>query len=399
MDNSNLKIVFISNVMNHHTKPIADEIYKKIGSSFIFIETTKADKISEYKGGDESEFQALPYLIKNDGNRKFTNKVKRLCFDADVVLQGASSDKFINKRLKSNKLTFRISEHIFKDYNFFKNEVRRWKYLIRNYKFRDKPLFLLAASAYASNDFSRCKSFEGKCFKWGYFPEIKKSMPIEKDHERIELLWVGRLLSWKHPEVIIWTANYLKKNKINANITVIGEGPLLAKLKKIILEKNLSNFVLFVGRVSSFSVQNYMLTSDVFLFSSDIGEGWGAVLNESMANKCVVLASGSAGSTPFLIDDGVNGFIFDIHTPSSFMSRLDQIMNTSEGSLEQIKESARNTVIRNWSPQIAVERLLAISNHYIKNKDIYFFHEGPMSEAIIFNESEYYKRVEKNMYD
>ena len=37
-------IVFISNFFNHHQKPLSNEIYKKLGKGYLFIET---DEISE----------------------------------------------------------------------------------------------------------------------------------------------------------------------------------------------------------------------------------------------------------------------------------------------------------------------------------------------------------------
>ena len=49
-----------------------------------------------------------------------------------------------------------------------------------------------------------------------------------------------------------------------------------------------------------------MEKSEIFLFTSDKGEGWGAVLNESMNSACAVVASHAIGSVPFLLKDGEN---------------------------------------------------------------------------------------------
>jgi glycosyltransferase involved in cell wall biosynthesis len=57
------------------------------------------------------------------------------------------------------------------------------------------------------------------------------------------------------------------------------------------------------------AVRDHMEAADIFLFTSDFNEGWGAVLNESMNSACAVVASHAIGSVPFLLKDGENGFI------------------------------------------------------------------------------------------
>ncbi len=46
-----------------------------------------------------------------------------------------------------------------------------------------------------------------------------------------------------------------------------------------------------LGAMSPDKVRAYMERADVFLFTSDFNEGWGAVLNESMNSGCAVVAS------------------------------------------------------------------------------------------------------------
>lgn len=46
-------------------------------------------------------------------------------------------------------------------------------------------------------------------------------------------------------------------------------------------------------------VRSYMEKADIYLFTSDFNEGWGAVLNESMNSGCAVVASHAIGSVPF----------------------------------------------------------------------------------------------------
>ena len=44
-----------------------------------------------------------------------------------------------------------------------------------------------------------------------------------------------------------------------------------------------------------------MRKHEIFLFTSDRNEGWGAVSNESMSNGCMLVGSDGIGSIPFLV--------------------------------------------------------------------------------------------------
>lgn len=42
--NDNMKIVFITNMMNHHQKPVADYLYQKFGDNYHFVTTMPIPK-------------------------------------------------------------------------------------------------------------------------------------------------------------------------------------------------------------------------------------------------------------------------------------------------------------------------------------------------------------------
>ena len=66
-----------------------------------------------------------------------------------------------------------------------------------------------------------------------------------------------------------------------------------------------------LGAMPPEEVRRHMEKADIYLFTSDFNEGWGAVLNESMNSGCAVVASHAIGSVPFLIKNGENGLIYE----------------------------------------------------------------------------------------
>ena len=110
---------------------------------------------------------------------------------------------------------------------------------------------------------------------------------------------------------------------------MIGIGNEFDAIKNLIENYNLTDCVKLLGAVKSDKVRKYMENANIFLFTSDCNEGWGAVLNESMNSGCAVVASHAIGSVPFLLENKKNGIIYndrDINT--LYESVLYLIKNT-----------------------------------------------------------------------
>ncbi|WP_368251035.1 glycosyltransferase family 4 protein [Enterococcus sp. 2201sp1_2201st1_B8_2201SCRN_220225] len=376
-----MKLIYISNFMNHHVKSITDELYYHLGDDFMFVETEQIRSNQSLKGGELSDFVDLPYLysLYNDTYTKISeDKLLFLLKECDVIIQGAAKDKYIKSKLRQNGLIFRVSEHILKGGKW--DLIRVVKYFLRNLKIRNREVYLLSASSHAASDMRKCKSFFRKSYKWGYFPTIFNEGNLDISGYITNILWVGRMIEWKHPEYIIYTAKILRKRNISAKITAIGNGPELQCLKSKVIEEGLDHFITFKKTVSSDEVQREMRKSDLFLFTSDIGEGWGAVLNESLGNGCIPIANKTAGSTGFLINDRRNGFIYD-DSVDSFSRTLEEALTMSKDRVREMKLAAYKSIEDEWSAKIAVERLLSFIDSKESADEWNPYPEGPMSIA------------------
>lgn len=392
-----MKIVCISNVLNHHTKPICDELFKKNEKKFVFI-ATGSYAVNKLKGGSEKDFLDVPYLLQTDNNTKNVRLARKLCFEADVLIQQDASDSFIRERLKKNKLTFRVSERIFKGK---KNEtLRRIKYTLRNLPYRNKNLFLLAAGGYTSYDMRKCFSFKNKSYKWGYFPGISKvedHSKVCRANGKLKFTWVGRFIEWKHPEICLIVATYLQSWNIDFEINMIGEGIAKEGIMEQVHEQGLQDKINFLGELTNVEVQKYMADSIFFIFSSDKKEGWGAVLNEAMAQGAIPIASHEPGSVPFLIENNKNGYIYEQGNINSLEKVLRKAVNDKE-QLNEISMNAQNTILNVWSAENAANNLLKLIDKIKQNSDKEI-KEGPGSDALPIDERTFlnnYTNIEKN---
>ena len=156
----------------------------------------------------------------------------------------------------------------------------------------------------------------------------------------------------------------------------------------MIHEKRLDDCVQMLGAMSPEKVREYMEAADIFLFTSDFNEGWGAVLNESMNSACAVVASHAIGSVPFLLEDGKNGFIYKNGDEQSLYERVVQLIEQPE-LREMIGRNAYRTLAEKWNAEVVAERFIALAQALLEGKKADLFEDGPCSRAKILKNGWY----------
>lgn len=388
-----ITIVFVSNYFNHHEKFFCDEMNKLNDVNFHFIQTIKMDE-ERIKLGWNIDLMSIPYCINSYGNNNEYEIALKLCNDADVLILGSAPYKFVSDRVKKNKLTFYYAERLFRNGlshllypPTFINVLKR--FIIPG---RKSNFYLLAASGYTAIDTSRIFAFNNHRFKWGHFIEVIPPNEHKYNDGRIHLLWVGRFIKLKHPDYPIRIAKTLKEKKVPFILDIIGTGNLEYNMRKLITEFQLNDYIKMRGAMKPSAVRSFMERSDIYLFTSDFNEGWGAVLGESMAAGCAVVTSHGIGATPFLINHEYNGLIYETGKYDSFERQVLRLVESKE-LVKKLSQNAINTMQNLWNPQIAAERFYELCKSIIsKGKPIYF-ENGPISKAHIIKNNWYSDNV------
>lgn len=255
------------------------------------------------------------------------------------------------------------------------------------------------ASAYTAYDMSLLKAYPDKKYKWGYFPEVKKHdieqlMKKKRKDGKISILWAGRFLKWKHPEVAVKTAEGLKKAGYQFKLTLIGDGEVKSDLVSYVQQNQLQDVVEFKGFMSPEKVRNHMEEADIFLFTSDFNEGWGAVLNESMNSGCAVVASHAIGSVPFLVKHGINGMIYKYGDDKELLSLVMQLCD-GDNLRESIGKQAYRTLAEEWNAKNAVTNFLQLSKSILRGEKRKII-SGPCSVAEVVSQRDMYSYLMKN---
>lgn len=272
-------VAFLSNYFNHHQKPFCDAMYKKLGEkNFVFVETSVMSKERRKLGYGMDGYPS--YVIPYQVVRSSVDAIKDLADRADAVIIGAAPDLLIEKRLKNNKLIFRYSERP------LKKGLELHKYIPRFIRWHksspmSKKLYMLCASSYTASDYAKFGMFKNRCYKWGYFTELKEYENVDaliRGKKKNSILWVARFIDWKHPELAIKVVEKLRQDGYDFELNMIGDGIMLDEIKQMISNLGLEENVHILGSMSPENVRKHMEESEIFMLTSNRMEGWGLCL-------------------------------------------------------------------------------------------------------------------------
>lgn len=371
-----MTVTFFINYLNHHQLYVADEMYRLLGRDFHYVATYPRNP-QELKG--DTDFSDRPYCLLPAENGQDKETAHILNRDSDVCVFGAGNLEWEKERAACCKLSFEISERWLKNgiLNLLSPRLLKWWWLYQT-KLRQKPFYKLCASGFAAKDCSRLLTFRNRCYKWGYFTNISEQITTDYPSDKLKIMWCGRLIDIKHPEMAIQLAHRLKKNGYDFELTLYGEGELRAHIEKMISTYSLESHVSLMGNVPNPAVHQAMRSSHIFLFTSDRREGWGAVINEAMGNRCCVVADRHIGATPYLLKDGINGMVYDGdgHT----LYEKVKFLFDNPRKREDLANNAYKDMLKYWNPKNAASSLLYLIENLIHGHDTSII-EGPCSKA------------------
>lgn len=379
--------VFVSNYLNHHQIPFCNAMYKLCGGSFAFVQTEPVEEERIRMGWDDKVRQPYLKLYYREAE-----ECAAMIAGAGIVMFGGCDDEsYIVKRLEEGKPVIRCSERLYKTGQWKAVSPRglRKKYHDHT-RYRKAPVYLLCAGAYVPSDFSIVRAYPKKMYCWGYFPETKRydldrlmaekgwreeyrrgigEAAGRKDIEeagreetggrkgRIPyILWAARMIDWKHPELALEAARYLKSRGLSFHMDMIGGGELEERVRALRTEYGLEEEVGLPGFMPPAQVRETMERADIFLFTSDRQEGWGAVANEAMNSGCALIAGHMIGAVPYLIEDGENGLVYRDGDREELFGLAEKLVKSRE-LCDRLGRNAYRQITEVWNAENAAGAL------------------------------------------
>ncbi|MDE7381487.1 MAG: glycosyltransferase [Muribaculaceae bacterium] len=377
-----ISVVFVSNFLIHHQYPFCREMLKCTEINFTFVCCNPLSE--ERKNLGYEDYSNLPFVVRTYDGPDSMQKALTLTAEADVAIIGHADDEFIRIRMSQNKLTFKYCERLFKRGKWVLLHPAAQKSLYQTFtKYRKKNLYILAASAFSMPDLRLCGFNPNKGFKFGYLPEVIRYDDIDSlmnQKEPASIIWVGRFLDWKHPDFALKAAKVLWDEGLRFSMKLIGIGPVKEECEEYVRTNLPDCDIKFLGAMNSEDVRRNMEKSTIHLFTSDRREGWGAVLGEGMNSGCAVIASDACGSTPYLVEQNVNGLIFRSGDFKGFCNLLRDLISDPSHSASLGKE-AYYTMTTLWNAEVAAPRFVNLCKALLNGEPIPQYPSGVCSKG------------------
>lgn len=177
---------------------------------------------------------------------------------------------------------------------------------------------------------------------------------IQTKHPRL-VVFIGRLVTYKGIDVLIEAIG-----KIDADLVIIGQGPLNDSLIERSRRLGLSNRIFFLGNIPREDVTLYLRAAKVLALPSiSAAEAFGIVQIEAMAAGCPVVNTRLATAVPHIARNGLEAITVRPQDPDELANALRTILD--DPSLRaRLSISARERAIAQYSAELFRARMEAI---------------------------------------
>ena len=240
-----------------------------------------------------------------------------------------------------------VAKKEFARFNFLRVFSRMLPGYSKTYKKADR---VLAGSTYTLEMLKDIFGKNDPRFQLFYENGILKKFigkPRNRTGEKLELLFVGRLVPYKGADMAIDAVSHLDKRiRDRVHFTIVGDGSEKSNLEKQVRTLGLDSVVTFTGWIDQKETLRYYSQSDVFCFPS-VREFGGAVALEAMAGGLPCLVADHAGLGEYVTDE--TGFKIKPLSREYLVNELAQkirilfenremVHRMSEKAIERVKE-------------------------------------------------------------
>ena len=171
---------------------------------------------------------------------------------------------------------------------------------------------------------------------------------------------VGRLVHRKGQDHLIESMPAILKVHPDAHLLLVGKGPYLEHLAKLVAKNGLQDSVSFIGRIQYAELPAYICCGDIFAMPSRsrlMGlevEGLGIVYLEASA-CCLPVIAGKSGGAPDAVIDGTTGLVVD-GTNNDEIAKAAIALLSDPSKAQQMGAAGRQWIIDGWRWEIWAQK-------------------------------------------
>ncbi len=145
--------------------------------------------------------------------------------------------------------------------------------------------------------------------------------PVQNNRDT-HLIFVGRLSPIKQVNQFIEIVAAIAHIMPNIRAVVVGDGPLLADMKKYAAELGLSSNIEFLGKKKD--IEGILANSKIFILTSK-SEGLSIAMAEAMTTGVVPVVA-DVGELGELVNDGVNGYLIEKNNIGEYTKKVVSLL-------------------------------------------------------------------------
>lgn len=175
----------------------------------------------------------------------------------------------------------------------------------------------------------------------------------EKEDEELRICYVGRLEKVKGCEILLRALNEIKN--LNFKCDIYGEGSLKGKLMNYAAENEMLDNVNFMG--FSDKIRELLSQYDALVLPS-LYEASPLTIPEAM-NARTLLVCSNVGGIPWIIKDGINGYLFEKEDYQKLSEIISYIYDYPEKQSE-ILNTAYTEFMEKYTEDIMIENTFSV---------------------------------------
>lgn len=182
--------------------------------------------------------------------------------------------------------------------------------------------------------------------------EERRVEEIRTAHGERIVLFVGKLRTYKGLPFLIAAMRH-----VDAKCLIIGEGPMRAKIEKVVKSLGVADRVTLLGELSDREVICHFHACDVFcLPSQQRSEAFGLVQVEAMMCGKPVVSMNIPTGVPFVNQQGVTGCVVPLGDYRDLPFNIDKLLGDPD-LREQFGKNARERALREFTAEKMCERV------------------------------------------
>lgn len=219
--------------------------------------------------------------------------------------------------------------------------------------------FNISCSKFVNSTLPKPGIVIGNTYEDGYF------FSREDKKKENSILFVGRLVSDKGCDLLI-NAFYSLLNNYNPkniHLTIVGDGPEMGKLKKLVDYLDLKNKVTFLGTLKGEYLAIEMSKHQIMVIPSIWEEPFGIVALEGIASDCVPIYARAGGLPEACGNIGIGftkGDVLDLE------KQLIYLMSNYEYYYQQMLNLKTNH-LNNFKRKVVMRKFITYLNECVKN--------------------------------